>query len=170
MKNLRFPAIILATLVIGFVLLLAASAHSLPEQVASHFDASGNANGWTTRSMFVLLMGGAGLVFPILFMVLFAILQFAPGLLSWIKQPAGEKSPGVTFQYLMRRSFWFASMTLCFIAAVQALIVEANAATPPRLPTTTLLVVVCGFIVGVMFWSGNLLYHVCRGRRSSQPI
>lgn len=171
MKNLRLPAIIMAALVIGFLFLLGASSHILPDRVASHFDAAGRANGWTDRQAFIFLMGGIGLIFPIVFVALFFIIGFAPG---WLRARPSEQNgtgaPGVTFTYLMRRSFWFASMTLCFIAAVQGLVIEANTASPPRLQTTTLVVVITGFVVGVMFWSGSLLYHFLRARRTSQPI
>jgi len=171
MKNLRLPALIMAALVIGFLFLLGASSHILPDRVASHFNAAGQANGWTDRQQFLFLMGGIGLVFPFVFAALFFVICFAPG---WLRarpsEDHGNGGPGVTFTYLMRRSFWFASMTLCFIAAVQGLVIEANSATPPRLQTTTLLVVISGFVVGVTFWSGSLLYHFFRARRSSQPI
>jgi uncharacterized membrane protein len=169
MKNLRLPAIIMAALVIGFLLLLGASVRSLPENVASHFDASGHPDGWTDRSTFVLLMGGVGLFLPVLFALLFLVIRFAPSL----EAPRSEKSiagvPGITFAYLLQRSFWFGSMTLCFIAAVQALIIEANSATPPRLNIETLLIVLAGFAVGVIFWSFSLLYHLSRARRTARP-
>jgi uncharacterized membrane protein len=170
MKNLRFPAIIMTALVMGFIMLLWASVHSLPERVASHFDATGHPNGWIARTSFLWLMGGVGLIFPALFVALFLVIRLAP---SWVAAPSGDASlrggAGVTFTYVLRRSFWFSSMTLCFIAAVQALIIEANAATPPRLQTATLMVVLAGFTVGVMFWSFSLLHHFSRGRQSSQP-
>ncbi|HWD20672.1 MAG TPA: DUF1648 domain-containing protein [Verrucomicrobiae bacterium] len=171
MKNLRFPAMIMVALVIGFLVMLSSSAHALPERVASHFDASGRPNGWTDRSAFLLLMGGVGLTFPLLFAALFLLARFAPFFLTsasggrWL-----AAGPGVTFNYLLRRSFWFGSMILAFIAAVQALILEANAASPPRLQTVTLMIVLAGFTVGVMFWSFSLLHHFSQMRRTAQPL
>ena len=70
MKTLRFPAIVLAVLVIGFVALLFGSASYMPERVASHFDAAGNPNVWTSRSSLLMSMGFFGLVFPLFFVVL----------------------------------------------------------------------------------------------------
>jgi uncharacterized membrane protein len=168
MKNLRFPALVMVALALGFIVMLAASAHSLPAQVASHFDAKGHANGWTDRSSFLWMMGSVGLIFPAVFAVFFLIMWFAPSLLKAPKTDAPTSAPGFTFSYILRRSFWFGSMTLCFIAAVQALIVEANCSTPPRLQTATLLAVLIGFTVGVMFWSFSLLHHFSSARRSSR--
>ena len=68
-------------LVIGFAGLLTLSAHSLPLRVASHFDATGHPNGWTDRASFLWLMGGVGMIFPTLFVVLFVVIRFAPSLL-----------------------------------------------------------------------------------------
>ena len=159
----------MVALVIGFAVLLAVSAHALPLRVASHFDASGHPNGWTDRTSFLWLMGGVGFIFPALFVVLFVVMRFAPSLLILPDEGSFTAVPGLTLTYLLRRAFWFGTMTLCFMAAVQTLIIEANTATPPHLQTATLLVVLAGFTIGVMFWSISLLQNFSRARRVSQP-
>jgi len=165
MKNLRFPAIVLAALAVGFLVMTLSTAHLLPERVASHFDATGRPDGWTDRSSFLLVMGGVGLAFPLVFAISMPFLILSkPGRSQLLKQ-----SSGLTFADLLRRAFWFGSMTLCFIAAVQALVVNANASTPPRLQMAMVVIVVVAFTLGVMFWAGSLLYHFSRFHRLAQP-
>jgi hypothetical protein len=109
-------------------------------------------------------------MFPTLFVVLFFVIRFAPSLLILPEKGTFTAVPGLTLTYLLRRAFWFGSMTLCFMAAVQALIIEANTASPPHLQTTTLLVVLTGFTIGVTIWSISLLQNFSRAHRLSQPV
>lgn len=161
----------MAALVVGFVVLLSAASHTLPERVASHFDSAGQPDGWTDRAVFLWLMGGVGLAFPMLFVVLFVVIRFAP---RWLPPAAASRlnsdGPGATLTYLLRRYFWFGSMMIGFIAAVQGLIIEANTVSPPRLQTAAMVIVVAGFTVGVMVWAFSLLHHFWRVRRSARPI
>jgi uncharacterized membrane protein len=57
MNTIRFPLTVLAAL---FVLMIAECAYFsplLPETVASHFDASGVANGWMKKTTFIAIIG-----------------------------------------------------------------------------------------------------------------
>ncbi len=65
MKTLRTPLLVLGLLYLCFFGYLAASSSQLPERVATHFDGSGQPDGWSSRSDHLRFMLVFGLAFPL---------------------------------------------------------------------------------------------------------
>jgi serine/threonine-protein kinase len=122
MKSLRQPAIILALLYACFLSSWAWSASQLPERVATHFNGSGEPNGWMSRSANQMSMLIFGLVFPLFVVVFCFAARFLPaGLINlpdkdyWL---APERR-GETFNYLVGHSLWFSRLAVCFVIGLQ---------------------------------------------------
>src|SRR5207237_1170658 len=118
MKTLRAPIIILGLLYFGLPVSLAYSAGELPERVATHFDASGQPNGWMSRHGHIIFIMLLGLALPLLVAGSFFCLRFFPG--RGINLPhreywlAPERRAG-TFSYLLRHGLWFDCLWVWFM-------------------------------------------------------
>ena len=149
MKSPRTPALLLALLYAGFVALVLVSSASLPERTATHFDAAGQPNGWMTRRShlgFMLVFGGG---FPLLLVGICAATRYLPTCLVNIPHRQYWLAPerrAASQRYLVCWSLWLACTAVCFMAAIQLLVVQANRQTPPRLSTPGILAAGGGFI------------------------
>jgi uncharacterized membrane protein len=65
LRTLRAPLLVLGLFYVCFLGCLAASNTQLPGRVATHFDASGQPNGWMSRTAHLRLMIAFGLGFPL---------------------------------------------------------------------------------------------------------
>jgi uncharacterized membrane protein len=162
MKTARGPALILGLLYFCFVSYLALSAGQLPERVATHFDGSGQPNGWMNRSFHLWFMLIFGLTFPLLIAVILFLARFLPD--SLINIPHRDYWLAVerradTFAYLFRQSLWFACLGVCFVAGIHFLIVRANVQPAARLSTPLLVSVAGAFLVSLAAWAIRLVRH-----------
>lgn len=150
-----FPVVLVGTAI--FIWL---TGYSLPAVVASHFGASGQANGFMPREIYVRIMLGL-LVFVSLFMV------YLPG---WTMN-----SPNARIN-LPNRDFWLAperrqetidrlrrsmrgaaSLTVAFLGFVHWLVIQANKLVPPHMPTAWIIGGLAVFILSMLCWSWLLI-------------
>ena len=123
----------------------------LPEKIASHFDAQGIPNDWTTKQQFVWLAGGTFAGLTLLLCAMPIIVRIAPP--SLINLPnkdywLGPEQRDATFQFLTTWMLWFAACTLWLLAIVLHAAMVANLQRPPQLmPMWWLL---GGFLAAVM--------------------
>jgi hypothetical protein len=127
----------------------------LPTVVASHFAASGVANGFMPREYYVRFMLAMIIVLP-------ALVAFLPGL--------SLKSPNVRIN-LPNREYWlepgrrddtiqvlcasmrrFAMLLLVFLSYVHWLVVRANLMTPPGLPKLWFIGGLGVFLLATLIW------------------
>jgi len=165
MKSLRPRSVILALLYACFLGYWVWSASQLPERVATHFNGSGDPNGWMSRSTNQMFMLVFGLVFPLLVVLLCYLTRFLPsGLVNiprrdyWLA-PQRRKE---TSDYLVRHSLWFGCLAVCFVIGIQYSIVQANRLSPPHLSTMILLALVGSFLAGTAGWVVVLFRHFRR--------
>ena len=162
MKSLRSPAAILALLYVCFLKCWSWSALQLPERVASHFNGSGEPNGWMSRSANQMSMLVFGLVFPLFVVVLCSLMRFLPASLINLPDKDYWLAPerrGETFNYLVEHSLWFSCMAVCFVIGLQYSIVQANRQMPPHLSSALLLALAGLFLAGTGGWVVSLLRH-----------
>jgi uncharacterized membrane protein len=157
MKTIVFPTVVLALCFLVFLIALATSYPALPERVASHFGIDGQPNGWMSRDGEIDFMLGFGLFIPVFIVVMMASTGWIP--VSFVNLPhrdywfAPERRPS-TRAILLRFGLWMASLSLLFFAALQELIVAANApGTAPHLSNTGIFVVGGGFLAGTIVWA-----------------
>jgi hypothetical protein len=151
----------------GLVVLLAIAAGcswllnaDLPPVVASHFSASGAADGHMTRDLYRVLMLLLGVGVP-------AIVAFAGGNAMsrpgarlnlpnrdyWLAPSRREQ----TVAFLRNHMAWFAAALAVFLLYVQWLVVDANRHTPPTLALSRLLAGLGIFLLVLAIWIGKLM-------------
>ena len=162
MKTARGPALVLGLLYLFFLGFLALSSGQLPDRVATHFDGSGLPNGWMSRSSHLWFTVVLGLAFPLIVAVVLFCIRFLPDSLINIPKrdywlSAERRSD--TFAYLFRQSLWFACIGVCFVTAIQFLIVRANLYRPAHLSTPLLFAVTGGFLLALAVWAIAMIRH-----------
>jgi uncharacterized membrane protein len=108
----------------------------LPEKVASHFDAAGAPNGWSTKKEFMWAGGGMFAGLALFLCLLPMILRITPA--SLINLPnkdywLGPEQEGATRQFITTWMLWFAALVLWFLAIMFHGVLVANLQQPPRL-------------------------------------
>lgn len=161
MKILRTPALVLGLLYLCFIGSLAFTFTHLPAQVATHFDASGQPNGWMSRDSHLWHMVAFGIAFPLLVPAIFFISRFLPDGLYHISHHDYWFAPtrrSQTLAYLFRHSLWFASMALGFVIGIHFPIIHANLGQAPLSPLLVFPLAGC-FLVGTIIWTVSMSRH-----------
>ena len=165
MNTARGPALVLGFLYLCFLAYLAMSSGQLPERLATHFDGSGQPNGWMSRSFHLWFILIFGLTFPFIVAVVLFFARFLPNHLINIPRRdywlATERRDD-TFAYLFRQALWFACISVCFVAGIHILIVRANLQLPAHLSTPLLFGVAGGFLAALIVWCVALVLHFRR--------
>jgi uncharacterized membrane protein len=101
----------------------------LPERVASHFDGAGEANGFQSRSMFLVFHAGAMVLVAAIFLLLPGLLhRIPPGLINmprrdyWLAPERRESSIALMAMLLT----WFGVATTALLTVVMELVLRAN--------------------------------------------
>ncbi len=126
----------------------------LPEQVASHFDASGRPNGWMTRGTFVGFYWGMAGLAALIFLGLPRFLRRAPN--KRINLPRREywlapERRAETVAYLGRQLLWMGSANLIFFIGVFHLAFQANLTDAPRLSPAAFQLIVA-YLIFTLLW------------------
>lgn len=101
----------------------------LPEQMATHFDGAGAADGWSSRGEFLLtnLVMVAG--FGLLFAGITTLIQRVPN--AYINLPNKEywlapERRAATLEWISRQMEWFGAATLALLLGMTQLTIRAN--------------------------------------------
>jgi len=153
MDRLFYAAAIVA--VVASAALVVVTGADLPPMVASHFNAAGDASGFMPRADFQLLMLALAVAIPAaLLLSLGALPRIAPALVNvpnlraWLASSRREEALAA----LGVQGAVGAIIVTAFIAAVQLLVVAANAHVPARLDAARLGVVVGAFVAALAVW------------------
>jgi uncharacterized membrane protein len=154
-------------LYVSFIALVACAAlfvwvtsEALPNIVASHFSASGAANGFMPREYYVLFMLAIIVVIPIALVVLPNQAISNPN--ARINLPNREywlapERRVETIEFLARQSVCFATVLLIFLCYAHWLVVRANALTRPVLSTQWFVGGLVVFLLASLIWVVLLL-------------
>jgi hypothetical protein len=141
------------------VALVALTLGRFPEPLAVHFGARGSPNGWAGHGWYLGTLALIGLVLPLGIVALVSRLSAAhpetlnvPGKEYWF-HPA-RRAGGI--RRVTDRMWWLACLMLAFAIAIHFLLLAANAATPPRLPTAPFIMLLAGFLLGLVWWVRSL--------------
>jgi uncharacterized membrane protein len=164
MRSLAFVAL-LATGAAG-ILLLAWHRQQLPEMVASHFGASGVANGWMPRDTHVLLAQGLFVFLTATFCFMGWIMARIPA--KWINLPnkdywlAAEREAD-TRRHLAGWGHGFGAVVNLFMIFAFHLTYRANLADPVALDSTAMTAGLVAFVIASIGATITLLIRY--GRR-----
>jgi uncharacterized membrane protein len=167
MKTLRIPAIVLTILILGFLVYLAYSAKLLPEKVATHFGASGQPNGWMSRSGYLLFLGAIGVGLPLINAIVILLIRRIPNHLInlpnkeyWLSEENREQ----TCSYISGQMLWLACLEVAFFAGLHYLTIQANQLDPVRLEMAKFMPLTIGFVAAIILWSLIFILHFLKPR------
>jgi len=149
-------------LTLVFVALLFAGAEfvmsttaTLPERVASHFGAGGQANGYMTRDGYRWFMLFFTVGFPALIVL---AIGWLPRLIpQYTNLPNREywltpERRAQAFDFLTVHALWFGCLIEVFICSVHWRVVQANAQYPPQLANGPFLMSLGLFLAALAVW------------------
>jgi uncharacterized membrane protein len=141
------------------VALVALTLRRLPQPMAVHFGAAGTPNGWAGHGFYLATLALIGLALPLGIVALVSRLSAThpdtlnvPGKDYWF-HPA-RRAEGV--RRVTDQMWWLACLMLALAVGVHVLLLAANAAVPPRLPTAPFLVLLAAFLIGLLWWIRSL--------------
>lgn len=163
--NTRLPTSFFVFLVFVGALQGYSYAGQMPDPLATHFGASGLANGWQSKAAFFSTELGL--------LVLAAVLAFgvprmmASVPLSLVNLPNKEYwfSPerrAATLAFFRAQFAWFGCALLAFLLFVNELVFRANLAYPHRLNGSAFTIGIILFFVFVATWTIRLAVHFSR--------
>ena len=162
MDDPRLPRFLYAFLILVCLLMMAYYYPQMPQRMASHFAADGSVNGWQSREAFFVLM--------LLVTSTSAIVGFlAPRHIAarsnarinlpnrdyWLAPERREE----TMHFISATMAWFACGILFVLISGTFLALQANLAPDRRFNSEAMLVVLVGFLLGLLSILVRLVRH-----------
>lgn len=154
------------------ILLLVRSYSQLPDPVASHFGADGQADGWLSRRGYFILVAGLPLFLGGLFWLIARQGVHFPRAINiprrdyWLT----PERRACTSDLLLCWLLWLGTLLTGFIGGTHELTVQANQVQPPQLATGGLLALLISFFLALLIWVAGLLMRLAEtGDRKPGP-
>ena len=145
------PARVAFATLLGIVVLQAFVYYpQLPAQLASHFDAAGRPNGWSSKSAYFALQAFIVLVLTLCFAALPGWLERAPARLVNLPNKDYWLAPerrASTMARVASALTWFGCVGLVFIVVVTSLVIDFNLGHERVLPATPMWALLGGIAV-----------------------
>ncbi len=127
----------------------------LPEQVASHFDAAGQADGWSSKSEFLATNLAIAVGMALLFLGVTVLINKVPN--DWINLPNKDywlapERRAATLATINGQMEWLAAATLAFMLGLTQLTIQANLASAAALPGEAFWLFFGGYMVFMVAW------------------
>lgn len=131
----------------------------LPEQMATHFDGAGQADGWSSKTSFILLNVGMTVGMALLFLALPALIGKMPD--AWINMPNKDywfapERRATTLDAMQRWMEWIGAATIALLIGITQLTIEANLSGGQELSQGVWLLTTAYFVVMVVWIAGFL--------------
>jgi uncharacterized membrane protein len=157
--NRHLPAVALTTTLAAALVSLPLSAAELPDRVASHFNAAGQADGWMSRESYLWGMAAVVLGMTAFIMGVFYVTRFLPTRTINIPRRDYWLAPEhrqETLNYLFRAGLWLATLNATLMLGLHWLLVAANRVQPPRL-SSQVWWLLAAFLLAISAWSYVLI-------------
>jgi uncharacterized membrane protein len=108
----------------------------LPDRVADHFGFSGEANGWSPKSEFVIVYAALMLFMAVVFVGLaFLMPKFPPRTLNMTNKDywLALERRAETYRFVTSQIIWFGNLTMAFIIATMHMTISFNLGKSVRL-------------------------------------
>lgn len=168
MADLRVPRLLFFAILAAGLLQFVKYFPLLPDRMASHFAASGAANGWMTKSQFLLTY--AIILLPALFVEFWLHRRIAatpekrlnlPNKQYWL---APERR-AETFAYFEKFFAWYGCAFLLLEISAMGLAMRANFQSPPRMPAVPIVSAIAAFLVFNVVWIVGMLRRFSRTKK-----
>ena len=158
---LRLCSMLFAAVLLVVAWYIVSTSRQLADVVATHFGADSLANGFMTRDGYVAFSLAFSTLLP---MIVAGIVGWLPRLFPRVANLPNKDywlAPGrsdATLESIATRAVLLGALLAIFMAGVHWLILQANAAVPPRLPARAFWMLLGAFLVAftawiVAFWS-----------------
>lgn len=127
----------------------------LPDQVASHFDGAGRADGWSSKSAFFATNLGITLAMAGMFLFIGWMVQKLPESTMNLPNKAywlAEERRAATFTYLEDQMTWMGALTLAFMVGLTQLSIEANLGAAGAMPSSAFWLLFGSYMVLFVAW------------------
>ncbi len=156
------PARVAFATLLGLIVLQAFIYYpQLPAQVASHFDAAGRPNGWSSKSAYFALQAFIVLVVAICFAALPAWIERAPARLVNLPNKDYWLAPerrAATMARVASALTWFGCAGLIFTLVVTSLVIDFNLGRERALPAVPIWALLGGIAVCTVWLILRVLY------------
>jgi uncharacterized membrane protein len=155
-SRLVFTGLVLAALALALVYY-----PQLPEYMASHFDGSGQANGWSSKAFFFGLQAFVLVVVTACFAILPAAIEGLPPRLVNLPNKDYWLAPerrAATMASISSALTWFGCAVLAFLLAVTWLVIRVNLRLESGLPSLPIWALLAGFAACVVLLMLRFLY------------
>ena len=146
--------------------IVAATLPRLPVVLATHFDAVGTPNAWSSHAGYVTVLVVTGLLLPLAIVRMVA--WFGVVRPEWLNVPyrtywlePARRAEGL--RRILSHMWWLACWMAAFVIGIHLVLVQAHQTVPPLLPTGPFLGVVAAFLAGLAIWIAAF-YRVLRPR------
>ena len=152
----------------GLIAVVLVTVSRLPPMVASHFDAAGVPNGWSSRPAYALLLIAIGVLLPLgIIRLIISLTRRGPARLNipardhWTRPEHSEEAVLRVRAYV----WWLGCIMAGTALLIHWLVVAAHAHQPPRLRTSAVLLVLGTVLFGLGGWTAGW-YRMLRRPRS----
>jgi uncharacterized membrane protein len=155
-SRIAFAGLVLAALVLAIVYY-----PQLPERMASHFDGSGQANGWSPKTFFFGLEAFVLVVVTACFAILPAVIEALPPRMVNFPNKDYWLAPerrAATMASVSSALTWFGCAVMAFLFAVTWLVIKVNLGLEPALPSLPMWALLAGFVLCVVLLLLRFLY------------
>jgi uncharacterized membrane protein len=142
----------------GLVALVLTTLGRLPPVVASHFNAAGTPNGWSSRPAYALLLIAVGVLLPLVIIVLVGTLARSnlaqlniPARDYWTRPEHSQEAARRVRAYI----WWLGCIMAGTAGLMHWLVVAAHAHQPPRLSTSAVIAVLGAVLAGLAGWTAG---------------
>ena len=132
----RLPCLLFTALLVGAIWFIFGDLDTMPERVAIHFRANGEADGWITHNGYRSFILTFIIGLPVILMGLMAGLPHLTNGAGQIPNRAywfALERRQMTFAFLTRHSCWLGCLTVAVTYGLHVAILCANAVSPPTL-------------------------------------
>jgi uncharacterized membrane protein len=142
------------------ILFVTGTASELPPMVASHFDASGQPNAFTSRSGYIRFVLCFAVGFPVAIVTLLAMVYSRatdlklPNRDYWLAPQRLDR----TRAFLVAHGVWFGSALVTLACCVHWLELRANRLLPPHLSNQAFAALMLAFLIATGVWISALMF------------
>ena len=152
----------------GLIAVVLVTVRRLPPLVASHFDAAGVPNGWSSRPVYALLLISIGVVLPLgITGLITSLTRQGPARLNipardyWTRPERSQEAVLRVRAYV----WWLGCIMAGTALLIHWLVVAAHSHQPPRLKTSALLIVLSAALLSIGGWTAGW-YRLLRRPRA----